>query len=333
MRFVNNTPLPAATIPSSGERDLFVLGLCCATYDLCQERGARLSKNQRPLVVAQQSPYPGDDLFLRTGVSVCATGFVYPEQPGGSRGLARLLVGSEQRVVAAFGARIWKEKWGNPSITEPEAFERLEMTWENAYGGSVFERSVLVEVDGEQALMPEHEAAFPLNTDGTGFYNTREQALGRPLPSLEDPETLIREWSDRPEPVCLAPYPIGGGLRAAHLVDSTSGAVEVSRIGLVTGRAAPRNVFARAPSGTPMEVHGMTRDGCALRFLVPQLPVVFIVEANGGSSTVQPELDAIDIDAEARQVRFLYRSTMTIPLVAFSARAIRCEATPSLNVD
>ena len=77
----------------------------------------------------------------------------------------------------------------------------------------------------------------------------------------------------------------------------------------------------------------MTRDGCALRFLVPQLPVVFIVEANGGSSTVQPELDAIDIDAEARQVRFLYRSTMTIPLVAFSARAIRCEATPSLNVD
>ena len=71
--------------------------------------------------------------------------------------------------------------------------------------------SVIV-MEGEEVIVPPHEEAFALNQIGTGYYPDRKLAVDQPLPQLEDPEQLIQSPKDHPEPVCFAPYSLGGGL-------------------------------------------------------------------------------------------------------------------------
>ena len=257
---------------------------------------------------------------------MCASGFVYPDggEPG-PRGLAKLVVGSAERGVVAFGPRVWQEGALGLTPTTPLPFEVVEMSWQNAYGGRILEPTTTLKVDGEEAIFPEHEAAYPLNTDGTGFYTTRSQALEHALPSLEHPDHLIQSWDDRPEPVCLAPYPLWGGMRAANVLDEADKRVDLGRLGRVTTRSAPRTTFDDIPYGTRVAVEGMRPRGETLAFEVPPHPGVFEVLVGDRSERVEPRLDSIDIDTQAAEVRFVYRATYRYPLIAHETRSARCE--------
>src|SRR5690242_15533067 len=118
MRFVNHTPLPSALVPcAEGGDDLTALVLACVTYAITPvtegKTGAaqplRLSYVQRPLERGSARMEPGDDLFVREGVSVTASGFVYAPGDKATKADATLSVGSEVRRVRAFGPRVWRE--------------------------------------------------------------------------------------------------------------------------------------------------------------------------------------------------------------------------------
>jgi uncharacterized protein YjbI with pentapeptide repeats len=88
---------------------------------------------------------------------------------------ARFAVGSWSKSLRVFGRRVWTERAFDP-ISEPAPFTAMPITYENAFGG------------------PEYAP----NPVGKG-YRTPE------LPTVEDPEALVRSRRDTPEPAGFGP--------------------------------------------------------------------------------------------------------------------------------
>ncbi len=320
MKFVNETPLPAAMVPNGEEDDrITTLFLCAITYRIAPGK-LEVVPGRRPLVLDSRSKVPNDAMFSKEAVGVCATGFVYPRKGDRAReATASLRVGSSEMNIVVFGTRIWQRgALGGLVPSSPIPFERVPMSWESAYGGVTTEPAAVVEMDGEEAFVPEHEAGYPLNFDGKGFYTDEARAVDQPLPQLEDPAALVRRWDDRPEPVCLAPYPLWGGMRAKYMMKGQE--LDMTGVRKLGSRAAPRTTFDAIAAGTEIVLSGMLPGGAVLSFGVPRTPVVVSMSVGSRIETIVPRLDAVDIDAEDREVRFVYRAKVTYGLVQFEER-------------
>jgi len=320
MELINGTPLPAAMIRNGeGDDRITTLFLCAITYRIAHEK-LEIVPAQRPLQLDSRSKVPNDAMFSKEVVGVCATGFVYPRKGDRAReAVASLRVGSSEASVTALGTRVWQRSaLGGLVPSAPLAFERVAMSWENAYGGLTTEPAAVTEIDGDEAFVPEHEAGYPLNFDGKGFYTNEARAVDQPLPQLEDPEVLVRRWDDRPEPVCFAPYPLWGGMRAQYMMKEKQ--LDMTGVRKLGSRAAPRTTFDSLEPGTEIALAGMRPGGASLAFRVPPSPVVVEVSVGTRAETIVSRLDAIDIDAEAGEVRIVYRAKVTYGLVQFEER-------------
>jgi hypothetical protein len=104
-----------------------------------------------------------------------------------------LQLGPIRKCLRVTGNRIWDSSLlGGLSMSEPEPFERMPVTYENAYGG--WDKSAPNE--REHRL----EARNPV---GTGFAVRVENCKGARLPNVEAANQLIRHWKDRPAPAGL----------------------------------------------------------------------------------------------------------------------------------
>jgi hypothetical protein len=100
-------------------------------------------------------------------------------------------VGLVSKVVRVFGDRFWN----NDQITQPEPFVTMPLVYERAFGGQDL-------INGE--TLREAETRNPVGRGFTGQKHTTE-LNGFPLPNLECPDNLIRDYRDRPAPACFAP--------------------------------------------------------------------------------------------------------------------------------
>ncbi len=330
MRLNNCTPFPAAAVPNAGDDDeMSVLFLCAVTYRI-QHGTLRLSNAQAPLLLGNDLPYPNDRMFHKRGVSVCSRGHVYAPDGRATRATAALLIGTQSMAIKAFGARRWRESTAGDLIpTEPAPFDRVAMTWENAFGGMDLSPAAVVRVDGEDAFLPEHPSAYAANVFGSGYFTSARRAVDGALPQIEHPEQLVTRWDDRPEPVCFAPCPLWSGLRAGFVM--SGGELDPSKKDLLASRAAPRTTFPLIEPGTLVGLTGMRPAGESLAFVVPPEPVTVDMDAGGRRQRLLPALDAIDIDAEGAVVRLLYRCTAVYPLIAHEARAATVETTEEVT--
>ena len=329
MLLTNATPLPAAVVPNAENDRVVGLFVVAATFRIVGDRLV-LANPQLPLLLVVPPPAVSDGYHTKAGASVCATGYVYAPSGQARQAAARLTVGETERSILAFGTRVWAAGLGDPTPTTPLLFDRVPMTWAHAYGGSVFRKTTLVKLaSGEEAIVPEHDEACALNFDGVGFYLERADAIDQPLPQLEDPAAPIRSYRDQPDPVCFAPYPLHGGLRARALVDD-SNKVDVARAGLALSRAAPSTTLASIPAGTRVVLEGMRPAGAALSFVVPPAPITADVTIGKVQQRLALHVDAIDIDAEQSRVRVAYRALFAYALIQHEERNLRVEASPEL---
>jgi len=331
MLLINRTPLPVAMVPNAEEDDSITsLWLCAATFDIGRDR-LRFSEEARPLRLVAEPPEIGDGYLTKAGTSVCATGFAYA--PGGEalRSEARLFVGDQCLTVLVLGERTWREMQGGTLVPSlPRPFDRVAMSWENAFGGSVIMPTRLQKTaHGEEAILPEHPEAYSENSDGKGFYTEAAGAVGQPLPQLEDPDKPVERWDDRPDPLCFAPYPMYGGLRARFLVESD--VVDFTRHPHVLSRGCPRTTFGEIAFGTRIAVTGMRPGGEVLSFEVPEPPVTADVKVGKRHRRLTLYVDAIDIDAEKANVRIVYRALFSYPLVRYEERS--CIVLPSSSFE
>jgi len=119
----------------------------------------------------------------------------------------RARVGGCQKVIDVFGDRYWidapssKEEQARSQagrlsrISDPLPFTVMPLTWERAFGGKEYAKN-------------------PLGV-GAGVVTTKEGRALYPLPNLEQPEHLVGDPTDRPEPASFGPLDMMWPQRAA----------------------------------------------------------------------------------------------------------------------
>ncbi len=252
-------------------------------------------------------PFPGDLPFLTGGIDLFIFGSAWQaDNKPGTRLTMDIRVGeSFYRRLAVIGDRYWVGQGNGLVPSDPEPFVDMPLTYANAYGGSL---------ETEQGT-----ANWPANPNGKGFYLDAGQAVGRPLPNLEDPDHLIATIEDHPEPIATAPYPAEGSLRALNAIDldDRPGKFGIRRIKpTLFNRAHPAMILppGSVKPGDVVEITHATPEG-ALRFALPALSLEAHVELEDRAYDFPLHIDQVGVLTMERRVFLSYRTVFKYRLV------------------
>jgi hypothetical protein len=206
MEFVNETGVAAGWtmgFERSG-RELLVVAVK-ATFVIPQESCApQLSGEQVPLTEADtftgepglSSPvYESDYAHHRPRCDVLINGSAYA--PPGK--LVRctevgIRVGSMMKVLAVVGNRVWQSSLRGNRASDPEPFDVMPISYDNAFGG----------VDRSRRD-PTKLMTFLENPVGRGFSHYKEEIDGKPLPNTEEVNRAVSDPSGLYRPMALGP--------------------------------------------------------------------------------------------------------------------------------
>ena len=314
MQVINRTPYEMERVvifDRIGRETLLVI--VKGTFDFSQ--GATLvSKVQAPIVQADE--YYGDPAetsirvtsdFLpvrpNTGVTVSGHAVV----KGGRTGRMNIgiRVGPLMQKAVVFGDRA-----GYGDINAPEPFERMPLTWENAYGG------LDTSHDNNK-----HHASHSANPVGKGFIAKRSKLdpASVALPNIEDPDHLIRGPFDQPQPVGLGPVPPFWEARSKY-AGTYDDAWQQERAPLLPDdfderflQAAPIALTAEGylQGDERCELIGMTEEGRVQFEMNASCPTIGVRFAGNGIRS-KPVLESLHFDTDVRQFYVTWKSMLDI---------------------
>jgi hypothetical protein len=316
LQVVNRTPL-AATLsvfanPAGVE---CAYGAVKATFDL---------SSGTPTLAARQTQFLAADVYwgdplatsLRAAADITllkpATDIMVLGRAIAPRPLAVMdvviRVGAVAKTLRVFGNRRWAKRGKSWAITEPQAFERLPLRWEHAFGGT----GKLVE-----GKAPEHEARNPV---GAGFVASYENDFdGRALPNIEDPAQLIATPKDHPAPAGCAPVaPVWMPRRSyAGTYDEawqTSRAPYLPKdfdARFFNTAAAGLTAAGFLLGGENVEVQGCTA-GAPLRFVLPAPRVSMQWSFDGRTVDAEPRLDTVLVEPDQARLQMVWRAELVV---------------------
>lgn len=168
---------------------------------------------------------PGSDYWpIKQGTDIALQGMAIPyrRKPVGSMSVS-LRVGKYQKSVKVFGKRtVSCQQAGRVCFSNPEPFEQMELTYNNAYGGIDWRVPVEEPLtwDIKFRLQADHPGLYPRNHFGKGYVVLPDpkDIDGVELPCLENPADLLTEerliigapkdWHKQPLPWCFDWTPI-----------------------------------------------------------------------------------------------------------------------------
>lgn len=243
-----------------------------------------------------------------------------------------LSVGDVRHEIDVIGERTWQGEGEGASISAPEAFDSMPLTWERAYGGL---QPVLIDREAEV------DVSSPMNTLGKGFDHIGQaRDLGvafncpegypqfdvtRPLPNLEIPDLRVQSWSDEPLPVCWAPVPHSSGLILERFKRSCkkSGKDYVTlEAPEMLHRAYPDWIIETPQAGAVIRIEGASEEGL-LEFRLPELRIV--ADFNNGGKVQRIELipRGLVLLPEERRFYLTYRSMLSFDSREDEKRVVR----------
>ncbi|MBN1850088.1 MAG: DUF2169 domain-containing protein [Deltaproteobacteria bacterium] len=197
METINLTPFQFAPHPGRINFPGHTLTLIVkGTFDLVHDRTVTPSKEQLfptgdeffPDDVDMQGScrYEPDFAFFKPKADLILSGHCHV--PNGTPIPAcrvKFQVGSHEKTLHVFGNRRWKGAMGFHTISDPEPFTKMELRYENSFGGEGYKK----------------------NPVGKGFSKqvTSEGKKVRFLPNIEDPEDIIGSPRHRPAPAGFGP--------------------------------------------------------------------------------------------------------------------------------
>ena len=327
VELVNATPVPAKLLVSEVEGYPARFGMISAkaTYNF-DTSGPFDFETEKPyplLPVDVPTPLgllPRDDLPRADDVfEVIVLGRAHsPSKKPVAEVKVGVRVGNVERRLVVFGDRDWTAQ---RAIGPAKPFEAMPLTWDRAFGGSA---DILVDKDSPVTV------SDPINRLGKGFDHLGQvddlKAMftppapypqadpRRPLPNLEDPESLIAKWEDAPRPVCWATMPLDLGMHALRSMDAKVGEDGMTEGGVKPAlfhRAHPDWVIARPAAGSIVLVEGMTPEGTAA-FRLPKLRILadWVVGKQAGTSELIPQV--LVILPEKKRFTLLYKLVNTV---------------------
>lgn len=225
-----------------------------------------------------------------------------PEQKEATQLDVSLSVGEVTKTVQVFGDRHWQDG----KITRPTPFKTMAMAYEKAYGGTHI-------ANGQIA------AADTRNPVGRGFAGARkvEEMNGVPLPNLEDPNHLIREYSDRPVPACFGfcapnwePRSAFAGTYDEAWEKTRAPYLPVDFDKRFLNMAHPDLIYPGfLQGGEPVTIANMHPAG-TLKFDVPQLKLVAHVNVAEHERTLNFQLETLILEPNHLKLSTVWRAAM-----------------------
>lgn len=301
MEFINHTPYPSLMFRTNLDGDLFACSVCTkVTYDITDE-GIFLSDTQKWDVYKEITPtdngfLDSDNVFKKGGTDILLFGKA--KSPDGmpvrQMDVAVSINGILFHTVRVFGNRFWEKSLLGLAISTPELFTEMPLTLENAYGG--------------KANWDGLEMPFGYNQFGKGYYWQKDDCINNPLPNIEDPANLIRNWSDQPEPAGVTCLPMSA-LRVKHFIKYDQEG-KINRFDARFYNAAFPGMIAPAiAAGDEITVSGMSSK--LFRFKIPDHKINMSVQVGENRKQWNMYIEQVGIDVEKKEAFIAYRNPIT----------------------
>ncbi len=314
MQVINRTPYAMERVvifDRTGRETLLVI--VKGTFDFSQASTV-VSKEQAPIVQADE--YYGDPaktsirvtsdfLPVRPGTGVTLSGHAVVKGGRAGRVNIGIRVGPLMQKAVVFGDRA-----GYGDISSPVPFERMALTWENAYGG--------LDTSHDNS---KYHASHTANPVGKGFIAKRSKLdpATVALPNIEHPDHLISGPFDHPPPVGFGPVPPFWDARSKY-AGTYDDAWKKERAPLLPDdfderflQAAPAALTAEGylQGDERCDLVGMTEEGRVQFELNAGRPTIGVRFARKGMRS-KPVLESLHFDTDARQFYVTWKSMLDI---------------------
>lgn len=330
----NLTPFTATCIPSMSRSDEALALLVVAGRFSLPQPGVPLAA--APPLHAEQLPvrladehvgdpattsllHEGQSAYVRPGTDIYLVGSAWtPAGRPAPHAMVALRVGPCQKAAVVFGERVWTPGFGGLSPTAPLPFTTLPLVYERSFGGTPPNPSRAV------AELAEH------NPLGRGLFERERDAIGQPLPNVEDPQALLGSLRDRPRPCGFGP--LARHMRPRRDFAGTYDQAWVDqRIPLWPHDLDERFFIAAAPGlcaqphlggGEPVRIVGMSPDG-AYEFMLPALRLRARFELALGVVRRSLVLDAISLEPDTSSFTLIWRTHIVADPLAVGRVVVR----------
>ncbi|OQY28752.1 MAG: hypothetical protein B6244_06220 [Candidatus Cloacimonetes bacterium 4572_55] len=269
MNINNQTPLlhKVMITPESGDRPGLHI-ILKATFAIPKRAGEQIEFAQKPILILEADEYEDEDnpvcirlesdlVPFKKNTDIVVVGTVYAPNNQPVRQVdVGLKVADGQKILRVFGDRHWffPSRFAMiPTISKPELFTEMPLTYDRAFGGVAKEGGVWC-------------AENPI---GRGYIakKSKESVHGLPLPNIEDPNNLIRSWDHRPHPVGFSFYSRGWQPRLGYAenIDSESGGCQAE---FYNGAHPQMQVPGYLKGNEEVILVNLTRDGLR-KFALP----------------------------------------------------------------
>jgi hypothetical protein len=314
MELINHTAYPAIMFRSGLNDFKYAMSVAVrVTYDI-ENGNAIVSENQEWKLERQQwqSEYglvESDDVFKRGGVDILLFGSAKAPKgiPVKSMNVEVKFNNKTINKIAVLGDRVWEKSILGMDISTPKPFTEMPLTLENTYGGQA-------EWDGLK--IPHHN-----NPYGKGFNYAKEDYVGKPLPNIENPDKLIRKWTDQPDPVGVACLP---QLCELHMRNN----IAFDKDGKMTkfearfyNTAFPAMIVDKIKENDVIEITGMS--DTPFQFKVPAQTITMKVSMNERSKEWQMYIEQIGLVIAKQKAFITYRYPINYTITPLETR--KCE--------
>lgn len=245
--------------------------------------------------------------WFRPATDIYVTGHAHP--PLGRRAtsvVVRVQVGRVRRVALVLGDRLWhRGVTGRVAPTSPHSFHAMPLRYELAFGGVAAPGS-------DEAAPPAFE---PRNPVGRGLFASEDDAVGQPLPNIEDPDALLATLEDRPAPVGFGPVARSWMPRRALAGTYDARWIE-ERAPLWPEDLDERFFCAASPGlvaspwlrgGEQVVLEGLSPDG-TIAFPLPSYRLVARCSFRDRSERRPLALDAVHLDLDEGELTLIWRA-------------------------
>lgn len=214
MELINQTPFVAERFVFLHEGLETLLVVVKGTFTIHPQGTTRVADAQEPVVAADE--YGGeptassirratDIVPAKPATDVLLRGYAYTTQRSRTETLVAMQLGNIKKGVRVIGDRVWSRTLGSSVISDPLPFDKKELLWERAFGGT-------------DDSNPEQTERCEENPVGRGFRARGSKRLveGTLLPNLEDLANPVRSPGDRRSPLGFGPVAPSWRPRASY---------------------------------------------------------------------------------------------------------------------
>lgn len=319
LEIINHTALTAELIPGLDKTGMDYAVLIIKGRFHIKQTNSMLSLSEEPAEIVKSDVYydetdnssvryESDIALLKRSTDIVLNGHAYASKGRRARVIdVGLNVNGNEVVCRVFGNRFWEQSWLEWSITPPQEFERMPMTYENAYGGT-----------DPSTAQNENPKFSSFNPVGKGYIAPKSKPVeGLPLPNVEDRRMLISKVDHRPPPAGYGFISRTWQPRSA-LAGTYDEAWRKTRQPLLPldfddqfYNAAHPSLITESPlaGGETITLKNLSETGY-LSFVLPTWKAPVTVTLKGTSKVFAPRLDTVVIEPDINNVLLTWRLSL-----------------------